>query len=112
MVRRPLLLCSSTGFQRGIRLLILLRSSSLFSVQRFGILESQKRRRLMIVKKKLIRSHPGWTGSRVDRGFPGQFPSGFLPPPKPVPGLGRPGPGSTRRAGPGFKTLGMVLTKQ
>ena len=43
--------------------------------------------------------------TRVDRVFPGQFPSGFLPQPGPVPGPGRPGPGSTRRAGPGFKTL-------
>jgi hypothetical protein len=38
-------------------------------------------------------SHPGltgWTGSRVDRVSPGQFSSGFLPPPGPVPGPGRP----------------------
>ena len=55
------------------------------------------------IKKKL-------TGSRVDRVFPGQFPSGFLPSPGPVPGPGRPGPGSTRRAGPGFKTLVDILT--
>jgi len=42
---------------------------------------------------------------RVDRVSPGQFPSGFLPPPGLVPGPGQPGPGSTRRAGLGFKTL-------
>ena len=60
-------------------------------------------------------SHPGltgWTGSRVDRVSPGQFPSGFLPPPGPVPGPGRPGPGSTRRAGPGFKTLESPIAKR
>jgi hypothetical protein len=38
------------GFKELIRLLIFLRSSSLFSLQRFGILESQKRRCLMTVK--------------------------------------------------------------
>jgi hypothetical protein len=45
------------------------------------------------IKKKLTGSHPGltgWTRSRVDRVSPGQFPSGFLPPPWPVPGPGRP----------------------
>ena len=42
---------------------------------------------------------------QVDRVSPSQFPSGFLPPPGLVPGPGRPGPGSTRRAGLGFKTL-------
>jgi len=70
----------------------------------------------MIGNKKnwpgLTRVWPGGPGPglirRVDRVSPGQFPSGFLPPPGPVPGPGRPGPGSTRRAGPGFKTL--VLT--
>ena len=54
-------------------------------------------------KKKIDRVSPGF--DRVDQVSPGQFPSGFLPPPGPVPGLGRPGPGSTRRAGPGLKTL-------
>ena len=56
----------------------------------------------------MIGSHPGltgWPGSRVGRVFPGQFPSGFLPPPGSVPGPSRPGPGSTSQAGPGFKTL-------
>jgi hypothetical protein len=42
---------------------------------------------------------------QVDRVSPSQFPSGFLPPPGLVPGPGQPGPGSTRRAGLGFKTL-------
>ena len=74
------------------------------------VLDGKKRHRLMTVKikKKLTGSHPGLagcTGSRVDRVSPGQFPSGFLPPPGPVPGPGWPGLGSTRRAGPGFKTL-------
>ena len=68
MVRCPLLLSSSAGFQRVtlIRLVILLRSSSLFTLQRFGILESQKRRRLMTVKiKKIDRVSPGF--DRVDQ---------------------------------------------
>jgi len=57
----------------------------------------------------LNRVYPGRPGSgltcRVDRVQPGQLPSGFLLRPGPVPGPGRPGPGSTRRAGPGFKTM-------
>jgi hypothetical protein len=64
------------------------------------------------IKKKLTRSHPGlagWTESRVDRVSPGQFPSRFLPQPGLVPGPGRPGLGSTHRAGPGFKTLIEIL---
>jgi len=55
--------------------------------------------------KKIDRVSPGWTGSQVDWVSPGQLPSGFLPPPGPVPGPGRSGPGSTCRAGPRFKTL-------
>jgi hypothetical protein len=52
---------------------------------------------------------PGQPGHRVDPpGQPGHT-GFFLPPffhqPGPVPALGRPGPGSTRRAGPGFKTI-------
>ena len=56
-----------------------------------------------VAKENKVRSHPGLPGStrRVDRVSPGQLPSGFLPPPGPVPCPGRPGPGSTRRAGPG-----------
>jgi len=42
----------------------------------------------------------------VDRVSPGQLPSGFLPPPGPVP---CPGPGSARRAGPGFKTMSSLF---
>ena len=67
------------------------------------------------IKKKLTGSHPGLagrTGSRVDRVSPGQFLSWFLPQPGLVPGPGRPGPGSTRRAGPGFKTLDLNMTQQ
>jgi len=59
-------------------------------------------------KKRETGSQPGLPGSpgfRVDRVFPGQLPGGFLLRPGPVPGPGRPGPGSTRRAGPGFKTV-------
>jgi hypothetical protein len=47
----------------------------------------------------------GSTGSRVDRVLPGQFPNGSFHQPGPVPAPGQPGPGSTRRARPGFKTL-------
>jgi len=62
-----------------------------------------RRKRRGSGRKKIDRVSPGF--DRVDRVSPSQFPSGFLPPPGPVPGPGRPGPGSTRRAGPGFKTL-------
>ena len=60
-----------------------------------------------VAKENKVGSHPGLPGStrRVDRVSPGQLPSGFLPPPGPIPGPGRPGPGSTRRAGSGFKTM-------
>ena len=46
---------------------------------------------------------PGSAGFRVEP--PGQLPTGFLLRPGPVPCPGRPGPGSTRRAGSGFKTM-------
>jgi len=68
----------------------------------------------MIVKIKknwpgLTLVWPGGPGTelpcRVDRVSPGQFPSGFLPQPGQVPGPGRHGPGLTRQAGSGFKTL-------
>jgi len=72
---------------------------------------------LCIYKKKrpgLSRVYPGRPGSgstrRVDRVSPGQLPGGFLLGPGPVPGPGRPGPGSTRRAGPGFKTMVLILS--
>jgi hypothetical protein len=59
--------------------------------------------------KKRGRVYPGRPGSeltcRVDRVSPGQLPDGFLLRPGPVPGPGWPGPGSTRRAGPSFKTM-------
>jgi len=61
-----------------------------------------------VAKENKAGSQPGLPGSpgfRVDRVSPGQLPSGFLPPPGRVLGPGWPGPGSTRRAGPGFKTL-------
>jgi hypothetical protein len=82
--------------------LILLCSSCLqFLV--FWPFKRPKRRRFIIDNiKKNDRFSPGF--DRVER-VPGQFPSGFLPPPGPVSSPGRPGPGSTRRASPGFKTL-------
>jgi len=47
--------------------------------------------------------------SRVDPAGQPDHTGFFLPPffhqPGPVPDPGRPGPGSTRRAGPGFKTM-------
>lgn len=53
--------------------------------------------------------YPGQQGfgstHRVERVSLGQLPGGFLLRPGPVPCLGQPGPGSTRRAGPGFKTM-------
>jgi hypothetical protein len=64
-----------------------------------------------VKKKKEAGSQPGLPGSpefRVDRVFLGQLPGGFLLRPGPVPCSGRPGPGSTRRAGPSFKTMGKI----
>jgi len=114
IVRCLLLLCSSAEFQRQRVTLIRFIASFFFCLQRFGILDGKKRRRLMTVKIK--KKWPGltrvWLGGpgpgstrRVDRVSSAQFPSGFLPKPGLVPGPGRPGPGSTCRAGPGFKTL-------
>jgi hypothetical protein len=54
---------------------------------------SSKTRLITVKIKKIDRFHrglTGWTGSRVDRVSPDQFPSGFLPQPGPVPGPGRP----------------------
>jgi len=61
-----------------------------------------------IQKNKEAGSQSGLSGSpgfRVDRVSPGQLLGGFLLRPEPVSGPGRPGPGSTRRAGPGFETM-------
>ena len=58
--------------------------------------------------KKIGRVLAGF--ARVDRVSPGQLPGGFLLRPGPVPCPGRPGPGSTRRAGPGFKTMNWTLS--
>ena len=63
---------------------------------------------MAMYKKKKTGSQlglPGSPGFRVDRVSPGQLPGGFLLRPGPVSGPGRPGPGSTRRAGPSFKTM-------
>jgi len=85
--RRPLW---SAGFQLGLQTVSFVTDivSFFFSLQFvvFWPFKRPKRRRLMNgnIKKKLTGSHPGltgWTGSRVDRVSPGQFPSGFLPPP-------------------------------
>jgi hypothetical protein len=62
-----------------------------------------------LLRPGLGRVYPGRPGSgsirRVDRVLPGQLPGGFSLRPVPVPGPGQPGPKSTRRAGPGFKTM-------
>ena len=68
----------------------------------------QRRFKAFYIKKKETGFQPGlpWSpGFRVGRVSPGQLPTGFFLRPGPVPGPGRPGPGSTRRAGPGFKTM-------
>jgi hypothetical protein len=116
MVRRSLLLCSSAEFQRQRVTLIRFIASFFFCLQSsvFWHFRWQKTTSFNDSenKKKLTRSHPGlagWTESRVDRVSPGQFPSRFLPQPGLVPGPGRPGLGSTHRAGPGFKTLIEIL---
>jgi hypothetical protein len=83
----------------------------------FWSFKRPKRRRFMAmyIYKKRTGSQPSFPGSpgfRVDPpGRPGQLLGGFLLRPEPVPGPSRPGPVSTRRAGPGFKTMtkGIVL---
>ena len=72
--------------------------------------QNQRRRfpAVYIQKNKEAGSQSGLSGSpgfRVDRVSPGQLLGGFLLRPEPVSGPGRPGPGSTRRAGPGFETM-------
>ena len=62
----------------------------------------------MYIYKKKTGSQPGLPrspGFRVDQVSPGQLPGGLLLRPGPVPGPIWPGPGSTRQAGPGFKTM-------
>ena len=66
MVRRSLLLCSSTEFQRQRVTLIRFIASFFFCLQCFGILDGKKLRRLMTVKiKKIDRVSPRF--GRVDR---------------------------------------------
>jgi len=66
-----------------------------------------------LLRPGLSRVYPGRlvSGSirRVDRVSPGQLPDEFLLRPGPVPGSGRPDPGSTSRAGPGFKTMLLLI---
>jgi len=65
-----------------------------------------------VAKQNKVGSQPGLPGSgstrRVNRVSPGQIPSCFLLKPGPALGPGRPGPGLTRRAGPGFKTMLLI----
>jgi len=63
-------------------------------------------------KRKVAGSQPGLPESTgfgltclVNWVSPGQLPGRFLLSPGPVPSPGRPGPGSTCRADPGFKTM-------
>jgi hypothetical protein len=111
---RPLLISWAAGFHRVSKLglpIVNDFASFFFTLSsafwHFRMIKTTSFNDLQL-KNKLTESHPGltgWTGSRVDRVSPGQFPSGFLPSPGPVPGPGRPGPGSTCRAGPGLKKL-------
>jgi hypothetical protein len=84
-----------------------------------SILKKKNQNDIVLVKKNKSQRvcHRVLTGScRVSRvdpaGQPGHtgffFPS-FFRQPGPVPAPGRPGPGSTRRAGPGFKTMVCTL---
>jgi len=93
---------------------ILHPSFASFWVKTVDILKGQNKRRhfqlCIYIKKRpglsrVCPSCPGFGSTRrVDRVSPGQLLGRFLLRPGPVPGPGRPGPGSTRRAGPGFKT--------
>jgi hypothetical protein len=67
---------------------------------------------MCLYKKKERERDRVSAGFRVDRVFPGQLPGGFLLRPGPVPSPGRPGPGSTRRAGLGFKTVLKTIKKK
>ena len=96
MVRRSLLLCSSAEFQRQRVTLIRFIASFFFCLHfsAFWHFRWQKTTSFNDSenKKKIDRVSPGF--GRVDRvpgwpSFPGQFPSGFLPQPGPVPGPGR-----------------------
>jgi hypothetical protein len=53
----------------------------------------------------LLGSAGFWVDPPGRPGFVGQLPGRFLLRPGPVQGPSQPGPGSTRRAGPGFKTV-------
>ena len=74
-----------------------------------------RRWRARQLQKKKVKSQPGLPGStgfRVDRVSPGQIPDYFLLKPGPAPSPGRLDPGSTRRAGPGFKTMLLILSSR
>ena len=92
------------------------RCHLLSTCQKYGCLQRLDRTRLFLPFsiRKGVGSQPGLTGltRQVDRVSPGQLPDGFLLRPGPVPCPGRPGPGSTRRAGPGFKTMLSAVQKK
>ena len=108
--RRPLW---SAGFQLGLQTVSFVTDivSFFFSLQFvvFWPFKRPKRRRLM--NDNIKKNWPGLT--QVWPGGPGPGSTGF-PRANSQAGFclhpGRPGPGSTHRAGPGFKTLFMVLS--
>jgi hypothetical protein len=67
----------------------------------------QRRFTAMYIYKKRGRVSVGF--AQVIRVLLGQLPGGFLLRPGPIPCLGQPGPRSTRRASPGFKTMAKTI---
>jgi len=97
-IKSLLLICNS-----GLKLFFFIRFS-LFAIAGLHLQCIVHLRRLTSMnKKKIGRVSAGFT--RIDRVSPGQLPGGFLLRPRPVSCPGRLGLGSTRRAGPGFKTM-------
>ena len=60
----------------------------------------------------LHRVFPSLVFSSTRPGYTGFFLPSFFHQPGPVPAPGRPGPGSTRRAEPGFKTMPMMKRRE
>jgi hypothetical protein len=78
------------------------------ATRRWRVRQLQKK-----IRPGLSRVYPSRPGSVDPPGrpcFAGSNPWLFLLKPGPAPGPGQPGPGSTRRAGPGFKTMLMTLS--
>ena len=109
MIKRSLLLCSSTEFQRQRVTLIRFIASFFFYLQSSTFWHFRWQKTTSFNDSENKKKLTGWTRSRVDP-VPGRL--GF-----PGPILERvfastrtgPRPGSTRRAGPGFKTLVLLF---